>query len=86
MRTDKELILYLKHRVETDTIITGICSIIHFNNSITEDEKARARYLINLYKPFFKVVDGYWWESGKRNPRIKFLNKILRKLKRNENR
>ncbi len=92
MRTDKELIELLLKKVKKDFNFLGIASSraeglclsimsLKLTNNITEDEKLVLNTLIEeAAKRYGCYRTVYWWEPGRKRPRVKFLKQILKEL------
>lgn len=81
-RSKKELLKMLIKYIKDNGLDTGICLVISkmYNCGLIEHSEA---YELQLYiyenkeKKFVGKI--YWWEPGKVQPRLDFLNKLLNK-------
>lgn len=79
MRTDKELMIALKGAIESSDNLTGICVQVNLWHFLALECK-RVFRLLDKYKPIIRSVASYWWTPGRLKPRVKFLNKVIKKL------
>lgn len=85
MRNEKELLkLMLEHK---DRFLSGLClwvSEMYMNDIITYQEAVLLQNYINGNRPFwnrfFKGDISFWWKKGQIKPRIKWINKHIKKL------
>lgn len=88
----KQILIQLKELIKDPTYTGGMCEMLHImymNGNITSDEEiVLIKYLIkhrplNSYFWFLKTLELYWWNPNKKEPRIKWLNKQIKKIKVN---
>ena len=88
MRTTKELLILLRDELPNRIDDEGMCSVIQFmkfDRLISYDEMKLLEYYLIKNDPKTKHLNtDYWWEEGDLAPRIKWLNKQIKRLK-NEN-
>lgn len=80
MRTDKQLIQLVLDNFDKH-FKSGLCNLaLHllFNRDITYNEYCLLMEIIKLGRP--SKPYGFWWPVGQREPRIEFLNKLLKQL------
>jgi hypothetical protein len=78
-RTILELLIILKDEFEDD-FYPGLCLTISLmeGDSITETERLKIyRYLVK-HKPRKAKLGYYWWTSYEKEPRINFLNRLIK--------
>jgi hypothetical protein len=84
--TDKEIVERLLENINNGywdmAKMTGLCILAQF--VIPEQYYSRAMVLLGEYRDKFGIsyedYCGYWWEKGKKEPRIEFLNNILKDM------
>jgi hypothetical protein len=91
MRTKKELIEICIENLNEKTLEdSGLCNyplVLYSLHLISFQETLILQDLIKSNTPFFYKLGfivispycPYWWERGKVKPRLKFLNKLLKK-------
>ncbi len=60
----------------------GLCesiSRLHRERKITTDEETVLWEIIERHKPKGTIYIEYWWSHGKLEPRLKFLDKLIKK-------
>ena len=85
-RSTKELLELLLQR--QDLFVKGLCSwviLMHIDNQISFSEQCRLQNYIEKHPPLIYKLNiraGYYWKVGEIKPRIKWINKHIKKLGR----
>ncbi len=79
MRTEKKLLKLLKDNIFLmgDRGMCTAISLMYKKNIITSEERFKLRIYLKNKKPKEKWGSGFWFEPGKIEPRINWLNKQL---------
>ena len=80
-RTEKELIEIMLDN--EDLFVTGLCKWLHqiyFYELISFTEYEMLLFIFADNRPYTEIGIGYyWWQSGNIEPRIDFLNDLIKK-------
>lgn len=89
MYTSKKRIIEIfkdvKCTIEEEKYFHGICLTVHVNQWLDGD--INAEELEDFFDVLFKnkpstCGDSYWWKKGLKQPRIEFLDKLIKKLEK----
>ena len=65
--------------------IKGLCALIRYLycwNYYTLDEATKVDMYIKRHKPFGKTNNMFWWPKGLKEPRHKFIQKLIKREER----
>jgi hypothetical protein len=82
-----ELLILLRDTILKDGCVRGMCLTILYmyginQNSISLSEKFVLEDYLDAHKPFFQHGGGYWYRKGRVKPRLRWLNRQIRRLSR----
>ena len=87
MRTTEELLIVVRDNLKTSNLHTGLCGFVdqlHSNQIITMNEMSLLDHFISDNRPgvlskhysFQHSLSGYYWTSGSKEPRIKWIKNV----------
>lgn len=86
-----KLVLENKYRFEQNDGICNVIRSLYINDEISISEMQVSREYMENNKPWFADLrwnwfqTAYWWRAGRTKPRVKWINKHIKKLKRESN-
>ena len=86
MRTIKELLILLREEVANrfDACICWSLAAMVGRKDISYDEYHALEDYLELYRPKeIKKSDAFWWPVGELEPRLEFLDKLIKEIDEN---
>jgi hypothetical protein len=81
-----ELLILLRDTILTDGCLKGMCLTIMLMTvkpgSISDFEESMLMDYLDAHRPLFRHRGGYWYRKGRVKPRLRWINRQIRRLSR----